>query len=121
MGKLYAKSAYKSRVVRFNFRNEYQYRKDHVHIQNVLWLCQELYQSIGLIAIYQKNNDDPSDFKDDADNDYEDATRIPEHLNDDVCKGVLVAFHLVCLLARLHLLVTEKRQKMCISIASRLE
>ncbi len=55
--------------------------------------------------------DDPSVFKDDAGNDYEDDLHVPEHLNDNVGKGVLVALHPVCLLARLHLLVTEKREK----------
>ncbi len=39
------------------------------------------------------------------------TTCIPEHLNDDVGKGVLVVLHPVCLLARLHLLVTAKKRK----------
>jgi hypothetical protein len=39
------------------------------------------------------------------------TTCIPEHLNDDVGEGVLVVLHPVCLLARLHLLVTEKKEK----------
>jgi hypothetical protein len=49
------------------------------------------------------------------------TTCIPEHLNDDVGKGVLVALHPVYLLARLHLLVTKNRQKKCFKIVSRLE
>ncbi len=51
---------------------------------------------------------------------------IPEHLNDDVGEGVLVVLHPVCLLARLHLLVTAKKRKnahihKCFKIDSRLE